>query len=360
MDTPSVPKAPDFSLADLFKEAESLVNPPDAEVEAALAVEEQGATTQLQLPGAPPAFALPFEGMQITSETTGNTYTFGPLIGEGEFGYVFHATDLWLNELAIKVLKPRGTYEQIRTAATQEFNKLVTLRHVNVTHVVEAFEFNTTFYIVTERCHGPVSRLLNPDVFDGKLWLLPIARCLLQAVHFLHLNGYAHQDIHAGNVFMQMHRDEFGATEGQSASFTFKLADLGIAKLFSEIDAQNTMLNGSIAPPEFLNHAFGPLDHRVDIYHSALLLLQLQLTKPLVLSNADILEGVPRQIADLLPAPVGPALSRALRRHVADRTPTALALWSDLQTPAQEHGQLQQFQEALESAAKPVATAAGS
>lgn len=355
MATSSSPAADgNFSLEKLFVEADALVNPPDAQVEAALdAINDAGsAGTQLALPAEVPSFALPHPGMQITSETTGNTYTFGELIGEGAFGYVFHATDLWLNELAIKVLKPRGTYEEIRTAATHEFGKLLTLRHVNVTHVIEAFEFQTTFFIVTERCNGPVSMLLNDQVFDGKVWLMPIARCLLQAVHFLHVNGYVHQDIHAGNVFMQTHRDELGPLENREASFTFKLADLGIAKLFHEIDAQNTMLNGSMLPPEFLDpDQFGQLDHRVDIYHCGLLLLQLYLTRALTFSNEEIVNGVPRQLAELLPAPYGPALSRALRRHVSERTPNALTLWSDLQSRA-DGVVMQQFQDALESAAR--------
>ncbi len=351
-----------FSLDHLFTEAESLVNPPEAQVEAAIEAicDTKADSAQISIPAEPPAFALPYPGMQITSDTTGNTYTFGTLIGEGAFGYVFHATDLWLNELAIKVLKPRGTYEEIRAAATQEFGKLMTLRHIYVTHVVEAFEYNTTFYIVTERCNGPVSILLNSEVFDGRVWLMPIARCLLQAVHFLHINGYAHQDIHAGNVFMQTHRDELGPLDSREASFTFKLADLGIAKLFSEINAQNTMLNESMLPPEYLNgDEFGQLDHRVDIYHCGLLLLQLYLAKPLSFSHQEILDGMPRQLAELLPSPYGPALSRALRRHVSARTPNALSLWSDLQTPAVAGAVMHQFQATLESAVQESDTNSG-
>ena len=91
------------------------------------------------------------------------------------------------------------------------------------------------------------------------------------------------------------------------------------------------MLNGNIAPPEFLDpDQFGLLDHRVDIYHCGLLFLQLYLGKEMAFTNQEILDGLPRQIAEQLPAPFGPALSKALRRHVAHRTQSAMEFWRDL------------------------------
>jgi len=52
----------------------------------------------------PPAF-----GEQITSEATGNTYEIRGRIGEGNFGIAYHCVDVWGNDLAAKVLKPKGT-----------------------------------------------------------------------------------------------------------------------------------------------------------------------------------------------------------------------------------------------------------
>jgi len=323
----------EFSLDKLFDEASALVNPPEEQIRSALdAAEAQAAAApsvessgQLTLP----QFTPPVAGLSVTSLRTGNTYTIGRQIGEGAFGTVYEATDVWLNELAVKVLKPRGTYEQIQQAASQEFVKLLTLRHTNVTHVLDAFEFQHTFYIVTERCFAPLSDLFQLENLNGALWVQPIARCLLQAVHFLHVAGYVHQDIHFGNVFMQFHRNEMG--DSTSTSMTFKLADLGIAKLFTEIDAQNTLLNQSMLPPEFLDAGqFGQLGPQADIYHCGLLFLQLLVNKPLSFSTDEIVAGIPRQLAETMQAPYNLALSKALRRHVAQRTQSALELWRDL------------------------------
>jgi serine/threonine protein kinase len=277
--SPEEPAKESFDLSRLFDEAFDIVNPPSEQIEGALTVAEKAAAEDAaHAELVSPKFTPPVDGQRIISEMTGNTYTIGRVIGEGAFGTVYEATDVWLNELAVRVLKPLGTYEQIQQAAMAEFQKLLTLRHSGITHVVDAFEFQHTFYIITERCCAPLSDLFRIPNFNGPVWVLPVARCLLQAVDFLHVAGYAHQDIHFGNVFSQFHRNEMAADGVPPTSITFKLADLGIAKLFTEIDAKNTLLNGSMSPPEFLDPAqFGPLGHQVDIYHCGLLFLQLVL-----------------------------------------------------------------------------------
>lgn len=294
------------------------------------AAEEQLAAeveAEAQLPL--PQFNPPVNGLRVTSEQTGNTYTITESIGEGQFGTVYSCTDVWRNELAAKVFKPRGTYDEVRATAVLEVQKLLELRHPFITHVHDAFELEHTFYIVTEKCLTTIQTLLNIDGFKGDKWVLPMARCLLQAVQYLHNRGYAHQDIHVGNVFTAFHRDEFASYSEQA--LTFKLGDLGIAKLVQDIDGENTMLNGSILPPEYLDpKQFGALDHRIDIYHCGLLFLQLMLDKELSFTQEEILNGLPRQMAEALPFPFGQAIAKALRRHPSSRTPSAMQLWEDL------------------------------
>src|SRR3954463_15391778 len=147
----------------------------------------------------PPAALVvpPNPGEAITSELTGNTYTMGQKVGEGYFGLVFSCVDIWNNNLAVKILKGHAPYQVIEAAAQAEFAKLILLRHPHITYVFDAFHLGETIYIVTERCYCPLTRLFTevPD-FDGKFWIKAIARCLLQAVHYIHLHQYVHQDIH--------------------------------------------------------------------------------------------------------------------------------------------------------------------
>lgn len=271
---------------------------------------------------------LPAFGEQITSELTGNTYEIHQKIGEGNFGIAFRCTDVWGNELAAKVLKANGTYDSVRTAAESEFIKLLTLRHPNITYVFDAFEFRDTFYIITERCYCPVTHLYSLEKFNGLAWLKPIARCLLQAIHFLHISNYAHQDVHSGNVLAAFARDEMNPDE--AGAIQFKLADLGVSKMLSALDAFNT-LNDSIRPPEAIDPVeFGPVDHRIDIYQAGLLLLQLAASRQMTFTRQQVVEGLPRELALLLPAPYNFALEKALRRHVRYRTANAMEMWRDL------------------------------
>jgi len=281
-------------------------------------------------PAAPPAALVipPNPGETITSELTRNRYTMGEKLGEGFFGLVFGCVDVWNNQLAVKVLKGTAPYHVIEAAAQEEFGKLVLLRHPYITYVFDAFHLGETIYIVTERCYCPLSRLFaEVKDFDGKFWIKAVARCLLQAVHYIHLKGYVHQDIHINNVFAAFARDEI---LDESKALHFKLGDLGVAKLFSEIDATNTRAQWMLPPEVIDTKEFGPMDYRIDIYHCGLLFLHLLNGGELKFTTEEVLAGIPRQLALQLPAPYNVALEKALRRHVAARTASAIELWQDL------------------------------
>ncbi len=286
-------------------------------------------------PAPPELFMPPTPGESITSELTRNTYTMGEKIGEGSFGEVYACVDAWGNDLAAKVLKPLKKYEEVKAAALGEFQKLLLLRHPNITYIYDAFEYRTTFYIITERCYGSIEDLLTQDWLQGQYWLMPIARYLLQAVHFVHINQIVHQDIHAGNVFTSFAKDEMDVPvpDGRRA-LQFRLGDLGVAKLFHEIDGTNTRAKWMLPPEVIDTQEFGPLDYRIDIYHAGLLLLEIASSKRLQFTTDEIRNGKPREMALTLPVPWNFALEKALRRHVAFRTDSPMELWRDLNSPA--------------------------
>jgi serine/threonine protein kinase len=298
----------------------------------------------------------PTLGEVITSLATNTTYTMGEQIGEGHFGLVYGCVDIWNNSLAAKVLKPLVPHDKLEASALAEIQKLILLRHPHITYVFDAFQFRDTFYIITERCHCPLTTLLTLQPYDGFAWLKPVARCLLQAVNYAHMNQYAHQDIHLGNVFAAFAKDEMNSED--PGAIQFKLGDLGVAKLFSEIDAANTRAQWML-PPEVLEPSeFGPLDHRIDIYHCGLLFLHLAVGKELRFTVEEIRAGKPRELALQLPPPFSFALEKALRRHVPYRTESAMELWRDLnspeppvqQIPEQLHFEVEAVSKALPSA----------
>jgi hypothetical protein len=50
--------------------------------------------------------------------------------------------------------------------------------------------------------------LFQIENFNGQGWLHSIARCLLQVVDFIHINGMVHKDIRPGNVFTNLQTDD--------------------------------------------------------------------------------------------------------------------------------------------------------
>ncbi|MBK9610664.1 MAG: protein kinase [Dehalococcoidia bacterium] len=210
---------------------------------------------------------MPGLGEVITSLSSRNTFTVGTEIGEGAFGKVFNCRDSWDNSLAMKVFKPTGgSYEEVRAAAVSELGRLLTLRHPNITYVFDAFEYRSTFHIVTELCDFSLTQLFELENFDPTIWLMPIARCLLQAVDYLHRNGFAHQDIHPSNIFGAFPRDELGVDmAGSSRPIVFKLGDLGLSAAFGDM-APHSKRALWILPPECIDQASdGPIDHRQDL-----------------------------------------------------------------------------------------------
>src|SRR5262249_20208542 len=146
-------------------------------------------------------FTLPSQGERITSQLTGNTYTIGNQIGEGAFGVVFDCTDVWENQLVGKLLKPdTAGFLATERKAEHELTVLVHTRHPNIIYVYDAFVYKGAFYIISERCDQTLVDLLNIPNFSPLLWFRPIARCVLQAIQFTHLQQVVHCDIHLRNV----------------------------------------------------------------------------------------------------------------------------------------------------------------
>jgi serine/threonine-protein kinase len=273
-------------------------------------------------------FQRPNIGDHIASWETGNSYRIGDMIGEGGFGYVYACEDIWRNDLVAKVLKPHLTIELVGENVAREVLALLTVRHPNIVHVYDNFCFNGAWYIISERCSQTLEAAFSKPPFDGDVWFMPIARCLLQAVHHSHVMGLVHCDIHPGNIFFHFTRDEILPEE--HSSVTFKLGDFGLAKSVGSVDPYGTFLE-SIRPPEALDPVeFGACDNRVDIYQAGLVLLQVALGKIIRLSEEDIISGVPRELAMSLPTSYSSALEKMLRRHVEHRTFTPLEAWIEL------------------------------
>ncbi|MEZ5493004.1 MAG: protein kinase family protein [Pseudomonadales bacterium] len=184
-------------------------------------------------------FTLPLYGEGIN--VGGHTYYIGQQIGNGAFGTVYECFDEWQNPLVAKILVPQGrTFEQVKSVWLEELNKLISLRHPNITYVHNAFEYRDTFYLIMERCSFTLGGLIGGVYQDHTLWIPHIARDVLQAVSYMHSKNYVHKDIHPGNVFVSQSFDRMVPTK--DPVWSFKVGDLGISRLESDINIFGTML----------------------------------------------------------------------------------------------------------------------
>lgn len=270
----------------------------------------------------------PRVGEVIEGHNEGSRYEVVDRIGEGQFGIVYGCRDVWGNDLALKVLKPRDTYERVKEKCAAEMKKLMELRHPYITYVHDTFEHQHAFCLVTERCSSTLAEMLKVRNFDWHMWLRPIAHCVLQAASFIHSRGYLHQDIHAGNVFSTYARNEL--LPDDKSAIQFKIGDFGISRLVQEVTSESTMAEW-MKPPEILDsHKYGPLDHRIDIYHIGLLFLQIMLGGDIRFTPEEILYGKPEQIARSLNIAPGVVVSKALNCNVNERMDSALRFWKEL------------------------------
>lgn len=277
------------------------------------------------LPQALP-FQAPVRGNVITNGSNG-TYFIGDRIGGGSYGDVYECTDEWANALVVKVLKPSLPYEEMWRQWESEVENLIRMRHPNITYMHDAFVHEHVFYIVVEKCLYSLDRIL-PRVDES--WVVHIARDILQALAFVHRHGYVHKDVHPGNVFVSLTSDAISREAGPYLSF--KLGDLGIARLESDIRTIGTILAPWMQPPEAYDpRQFGTVGKPTDVYHAGLLLLSVLHREVLPFTEGDIVAGAPQQVASQLPSVYARALANALHPHVLYRTQTPLEFWRELQ-----------------------------
>lgn len=278
----------------------------------------------------PKTFVPPQKGEQIFCD--GTCYYIGELIRTGGFGAAYQCTDEWANNLVAKVLLPQNrAYEQVKDEWLAELENLSRMRHPNITYIYQAFEYRDTFYIIVEQCAFDLSLFIGQPNMDGHVWLPYIARDILQGIEFIHRNGYVHKDMHPGNILVSHHYDLM--VPAKDPVWSFKIGDLGISRLETDIRLFNTILAQWMVPPEYLDPGeFGTMGKQVDIYHTGLILLGLLLNKIPEFSREEIVGGVPRKTAENLPSPYSTAIAKALRRHTPCRTQSALEMWREIFT----------------------------
>jgi serine/threonine-protein kinase len=261
-------------------------------------------------------------------------YRIDALLGQGGMGAVYLATDEMLGrQVAIKVLRDdvdtQGT-------ATERFRSeaqiLARLDHPQILRLYGFSQHEGVLYMVTEFVRGEalLRRLESGTPLDTSQ-VLEWAGQILEALDYAHGLGVVHRDIKPANILI----DERNRA---------RLLDFGIARIVgTDGPTQTGHAVGTLtymAPEQVLDE---PIDGRADIYAFAVVLCQMLAGRRPYRSTTtaglirEIVDGPSPDFAVLLPphtAMFAPALTRALARRPADRTPTAGQLRQELMAVA--------------------------
>ena len=194
---------------------------------------------------------LPFPrfGTRIISEVTGAQYVIGSEFNRGAFGVVFECKDEWGHSLVAKVIRPAGDLKETSDRVASEVVAQAIGRSPHIVHVHDAFVLDGLHYIISERYTFTLREMIQRDTFNPRLWIVPFAKSMLHAIHFMHINSIAHCDIHACNVFLHFVPDSL-PPDMHTASL-FKLGDFGLARPLDAIEITGTFMN-CLRPPEAL------------------------------------------------------------------------------------------------------------
>lgn len=170
-------------------------------------------------------------------------YLLQELIGKGNYGRVYKATDLKTKALvAVKIInieegdtlnpKLADTYSEFM----KEFSALKLLsesgaKNINLT--LDAVPVGQAMWMINEYCAGgSIATLMKPTAPGGlqEKWIIPIVREVAEAIYWVHKQGIIHRDIKCANVLV---------TEEGSV----QLCDFGVAGIVeSKVDKRTTFI----------------------------------------------------------------------------------------------------------------------
>jgi serine/threonine protein kinase len=243
------------------------------------------------------------------------TYTLGHQIARGGYSTVYKAQDSWNNSLAIKEFTQKanpGMWEN-------EVSNYMQLRHPKIVYMYGAFQLEGISYIALEYAGLSIGRINLRDGRERRLILMFAAKCMLEALHFMHGKGFVHTDINPGNALLELTSD--------NRPLGVKLCDMGLTVPQDRLRPGKHKAKWNPSPETIDHGEFGLESPAMDVYSTAQILMELMLDDGLErYTDEEICTGALRDKALSFDDPLGDALATALTPHVKGRA-TAMELW---------------------------------
>ncbi|CAK4257769.1 unnamed protein product [Aphanomyces euteiches] len=189
-------------------------------------------------------------------------------IGEGSFGKVYRGRRKYSGHIvALKFVSKRGKTEKNMWNLRQEISILRRLNHSNIIAMLDSFETEGEFCMVTEYAQGELFQILEDDQQLPEDEIKKIAIQLLQALHYLHTNRIIHRDMKPQNILVGPKQQ-------------IKLCDFGFARAISADTNVLTSIKGTplYMAPELVKEQ--PYNHTVDLWSLGVILYELAVGRP--------------------------------------------------------------------------------
>ncbi|KAL8142701.1 hypothetical protein V2J09_015733 [Rumex salicifolius] len=195
-------------------------------------------------------------------------------VGEGSFGKVFKGRRKFTGKtVAMKFIDKHGKSEKDIHNLRQEIEILRKLKHENIIQMLDSFETQHQFCVVTEFALGELFELLENEECLPEEQVRAISKQLVRALHYLHSNRIIHRDMKPQNILI-------------GAGSVVKLCDFGFARAMSA----NTFVLRSIKgtplymAPELVREQ--PYNHTADLWSLGVILYELFVGKPPFYTNS--------------------------------------------------------------------------
>jgi len=251
-------------------------------------------------------------------------YRIDGVLGAGAMGTVYRAFDTRIERaVALKTIRKDMLAGKLGAEVQSRFRTEARaagrLVHPNIVTIYDFDEDQGVAFIAMELVQGrPLDTLLRDGATVPLQQAAHWVNQLLEALHYAHSQGIAHRDIKPANLLV---------TDGDQV----KVADFGIAKIFSADAAASQYLAGTpeyMSPEQFLGL---PIDGRSDLFSAGIVLYQL-LTgkKPFTGQMAVVMQQIlnqnpppPSSARPSLPPAVDSVVAKALEKDAANRYASA-------------------------------------
>lgn len=184
------------------------------------------------------------ENTHLNDILSNHGYEHKKVLGQGAFSSVHLCYNKkYYHNFAIKQARKHKL-------SSHEYQTLISLSHPNIIKIYDAFEDDTSQYLVMEYCSQGTLRQKSIFSYDKFIYY---ARQILEAVAYCHSKKVSHRDVKPDNIFI----DQYDHV---------KLADFGLAKEFRH-NEKTTEKCGSLmffAPEMLQSHEIDPF--KADIW----------------------------------------------------------------------------------------------